>query len=482
MSEGTEAAIQRSRVEQLLGVTREIVTGSDLPVVLAAIARGIRTVIEFEAVAVGLTTPEGDLEVVVVEGPDELKQQMLGRVGPRAEWDALMAACEPRGRLLFLQGDEAEVGLPTWRSSDDDRYARTAHDPRAWGVDDGLYAPLRDGDGELMGLISVDLPLSGLEPDAEQCAMLELLARQAELTIDATRRLARTAHNERIFRRAFDSSPSPEVVVHPDLRLTYANRRFARELGDVADVGELAAVLTPAPGEPCISEVVAELLAEDAERTSGRLVATRVRPDGGTVWYQVRVHAVLDQLGRSYRAICSFADITAEREAQAKHERAAAHDPLTGLLNRRGGARAVAEMLARPSGVLAVLACDLDGFKALNDEYGHGFGDDALVAVARRLTDAAGDAVVIRQGGDEFAVLAVVEHASEAADLADRVVAAFQDPVRIGTVLTDVGLSAGATAAPLADRPTVTELLATADAALLTAKRAGKGRFHLAPA
>jgi diguanylate cyclase (GGDEF)-like protein/PAS domain S-box-containing protein len=483
MTRSTEAAIQRSRVEQLLAVTREIVAGSELPVVLASIARAIRTVVEFDAVAIALTDAADDLEVVVVEGPDELREHMLGRVGPRAEYDALMASCEPRGRLLFLVGgDDPEVGLPTWRSGDDDWYARRADDPHAWGVDDGLYAPLRDRDGVLMGLVSVDLPVSGRAPDDEQCAMLELLARQAEQSIEAHRRLAQTEHNERIFRRAFDSSPAPEAVVDPQQRLTYVNRRFVRELGQVPDVASLASLLTPAEGERCVSEVVAELLAEGADRTSGRLVASRERADGTRVWYQVRVHAVLDPLGRSYRAICSFADITAERETQAWHERAAAHDPLTGLLNRRGGAHAVAELLTRAeSGVLGVLACDLDGFKALNDEYGHGFGDDVLVALAPRLRGVAGDdAVVMRQGGDEFAVLALLPDDEAVAALADRMVTAFGDPVRVGTVPAELGVSVGVASAPVHARPTVSELLDTADAALLRAKRAGKARFELA--
>lgn len=480
MVEGTDAVIQRSRVEQLLKATREIVTGADLTTVLAAIGRAIRAVVEFDAVAIALTTPTGDLEVVVVEGPDELRTHMLGRVGPRADYDALMGSCESRGRLLFLRGDDPGVDLPTWRSGDDDWYARSAGDPKAWGVDDGLYAPLREADGELIGLISVDLPLSGREPDPEQCAMLELLAHQAELTISARRLLDETAHNERIFRQSFESSPAPEAVLDPALRLTYVNARFLDEIGDLPDLAALDAVLTPDDDAPTLVQAVSSLFAAEGARRSVRLVASRRRGDGGATWYQVRAHAVLDRSGRSYRAVCSLVDITAEREAQERHERDAAHDPLTGLLNRRGGAHAVAELVAQArDGVLGVLACDLDGFKGLNDELGHGFGDEVLVAVAHRLRTVASGDVLVRYGGDEFTVLALRQDDEQVADLAGRVVTAFAEPVRVGSVDVDVSLSVGATSAPMRGRPSVTSLLDTADAALLRAKRRGKNRFEL---
>ncbi len=335
-----------------------------------------------------------------------------------------------------------------------------------------------------MGLISVDLPVSGLEPDAEQCAMLELLAHQAELTIAATRRIAVTEHNERIFRRAFESAPSPEIVIDPQLRLTCHNDRFEREFGEVPDVATVDRCIRPEDGGPTLEAAIAPLFAPGATRGGVTVVASREREDG-TVWYQVRAHAVVDPMGRRYRAVCSFVDITAERLAQAHHEHAAAHDPLTGLLNRRGGPPAV-EALVEASGargVLAVLACDLDGFKQLNDDFGHGFGDDALVEVAARLRTVVGDrGVVMRHGGDEFVVVAVCEDAPGAAELAATVVGAFGEPVRVGSVVLDVSMSVGAALAELGGRVFVDRLVTSADEALLRAKRAGKDRWEMAGA
>lgn len=78
-------------------------------------------------------------------------------------------------------------------------------------------------------------------------------------------------------------------------------------------------------------------------------------------------------------------------------------DPLTSLANRRALHRVMVEADARP---LALALIDLDGFKAVNDNFGHAFGDKLLVAVAERMRAAAGDALLARLGGDEFALLA----------------------------------------------------------------------------
>jgi diguanylate cyclase (GGDEF)-like protein len=100
----------------------------------------------------------------------------------------------------------------------------------------------------------------------------------------------------------------------------------------------------------------------------------------------------------------ALAGLHAEAARQQELARAARTDPLTGLLNRRGFAEAVAESrAARPDGVLAYL--DMDGLKRLNDRHGHAAGDAAIIAFAARLASAPGDdAVAARLGGDEFAL------------------------------------------------------------------------------
>lgn len=120
-------------------------------------------------------------------------------------------------------------------------------------------------------------------------------------------------------------------------------------------------------------------------------------------------------------------------------ERAAKFDELTGLANRRSFFDALS---ASPHG--AILYCDLDRFKPVNDQYGHAAGDEVLRQVARRLRDTvrAGDTVA-RIGGDEFAIICPASTAADAAIMAQRLRAAVEPPIDVGSALVQVGISIG---------------------------------------
>jgi len=145
----------------------------------------------------------------------------------------------------------------------------------------------------------------------------------------------------------------------------------------------------------------------------------------------------------------------------------AMHDPLTGLLNRRGAIESL-EAHADVPHVLSVIDCD--DFKDVNDAHGHPTGDQYLQALAGRLRGsvASGD-IVARWGGDEFLL---VIHGDEASGrhIIDRVIAqATQDPITVGTVSIPVSLSWGI--APLLQPSDLDRALAHADDELYTAKR-----------
>ncbi len=137
---------------------------------------------------------------------------------------------------------------------------------------------------------------------------------------------------------------------------------------------------------------------------------------------------------------------SALERSQAEAEYAATHDSLTGLANRallRTRAGAVA---GRPGGhLVAALVIDLDGFKKVNDEYGHEAGDEVLVTVADRLRAELGDSEVIaRTGGDEFvAVVAGPALAGTVGGLAHRVRAALAAPIAGAAGVYQVGASVG---------------------------------------
>jgi diguanylate cyclase (GGDEF)-like protein len=149
---------------------------------------------------------------------------------------------------------------------------------------------------------------------------------------------------------------------------------------------------------------------------------------------------------------------------------AAATDPLTGLANRRVLEVSLVAAESTASDGWAVLYCDLDGFKAINDRFGHDVGDDVLRVVGERLRQVvrSGD-VIARLGGDEFVILAQTD-AHHARLLAERVRADLCGPVEGHPAGLDLGVSVGVAAATTAAG--VQRLLADADAAMRREKDA----------
>ena len=182
------------------------------------------------------------------------------------------------------------------------------------------------------------------------------------------------------------------------------------------------------------------------------------------------------------RALCVFRDSTHEKlAADQKIYRLAHHDTLTGLANRSSlndRLRNAVIFSARESDQIAVLCLDLDGFKAVNDLFGHAAGDELLRQVAVRLLQSVreGD-VVARMGGDEFVIVqAGATQAEIAGALGERILEALTDPFDLGEgVQAQVTVSIGIALFP-DDGEDPATLLRNADTALYRAKWAGKCR------
>jgi diguanylate cyclase (GGDEF)-like protein len=157
--------------------------------------------------------------------------------------------------------------------------------------------------------------------------------------------------------------------------------------------------------------------------------------------------------------------------------RSAVTDQLTDLPNRNGLEEWLrARSTARTAEPIALLFCDVDSFKQVNDQLGHAMGDRTLQVVAERLRRSVRDGdFVCRWGGDEFVVLCTDPSAAES--LAGRLIAHMQEPIRLDDHRAQVGLSVGiahgTTRSPLDD------LLRDSDLALLQAKAAGRNRYVL---
>ncbi|WP_332820328.1 diguanylate cyclase domain-containing protein [Sphingopyxis sp.] len=165
-------------------------------------------------------------------------------------------------------------------------------------------------------------------------------------------------------------------------------------------------------------------------------------------------------------------------ELQRQMRELAHTDPLTGLANRREFDKRLDEEIAtaREGHPFAIALLDLNGFKPVNDQHGHAIGDGLLCEIAQRLRGACGDhAVVARQGGDEFAILAPVGSPLLETSLADHILAALAAPYRIDGRPISVGASIGTATWP-EHGATARKLFEVADSALYAAKAVDRGQ------
>ncbi len=218
--------------------------------------------------------------------------------------------------------------------------------------------------------------------------------------------------------------------------------------------------------------------------TTAGLVRGLVEP---TFWTQhiypfstlIEMSAWMSVLGLRVQNIHRSADrARLESEAQRK---LAQTDALTGLVNRRGLQQRLDEALQHvaPNKVLAIYLLDLDGFKPVNDRFGHDVGDALLVAVGKRLqAQLRASDVVARLGGDEFVVLCSgIPDAGVAAAIGQKLLDAFKTPFEVAGQVCNVGLTVGYALAPM-DGQKAEDLVKRADAAMYAGKKAGRGRLQ----
>ncbi|QFR34399.1 diguanylate cyclase domain-containing protein [Ancylobacter sp. TS-1] len=208
------------------------------------------------------------------------------------------------------------------------------------------------------------------------------------------------------------------------------------------------------------------------------------RRDGSWVWLEALIKLTRDAQGRPDGYVASVRDISRRKAAEQRLSHIASHDLLTGLPNRSVMQARLAQELSRArrlGGNFALMVLDLDGFKQVNDTYGHEAGDAALRCAAERFrrTLRAED-LAARVGGDEFVVVQGSGGSTEgAALLADRLIRSMAEPIAIGERRIVVGLSVGVVLAPV-EGLDADALLRAADQALYRAKQEGRNRRHLA--
>ena len=528
-----------SPLRGLVEVTRLLRAREDLPALLDAVARTIGESLGYGTVAVNLYRPAwDDFEVTTVYGNEQAREVLLGNARPLDDWTVLLAEpFERRGAYVVLAGtvDWDSLG-PSYVPQGD-----PSSGPDAWDPEDALFVPMRDQHGSLLGIISVDEPVTGRRPTDDELEVLVALVDHAALALEAARESAASTRHQRALEEllAVSSRITGETSSGEILRRVCVGIRDALDFENVcaaladpetgvvvphASAGwqleELRerAPISVAQVEPLLDdaflregcyllthEAARERLSSDVEVSPSQLngsgpwawnrhwLIVPLRDGRGALLGIIWVDNPCDRLVPSadrLQALRIFANDASAALLSGRHlgelRFLANHDPLTRLLNRRAfvnrldGEVARARRYGRSFGL--VLA-DLDAFKQLNDRYGHATGDEALAAFAGVLTECLrqpDDA--FRIGGDEFAMILAEATHDDARFVVSRINSLLEH-LSAGRErwLTGLSSSFGFASCP-ADASDAQTLFSLADEALYDAKRNGSGLRFVARA
>jgi diguanylate cyclase (GGDEF)-like protein/PAS domain S-box-containing protein len=315
---------------------------------------------------------------------------------------------------------------------------------------------------------------------AVECTLVVLvLIRLADLAAGERRAQKELSDQELLFRSLVQNASEAVVVLDADLVVGYASPAVRSLLGVAPDalLGHSLVEAVAGLDSEESARLVASAVSAPAMVVTGEVPLVDVM---GTTWLELRLTNMVHEPAVG-GIVVNLHDVSARRLVQEELEWRASTDALTGLPNRATFLDRLGQALDGTREDVAVIYCDLDGFKSVNDRFGHEEGDRVLELAAGRLAGAVrGDDLVARLGGDEFAVLIQGPSAgSRAATVAARIVSALQSPlVADGTVLA-VSASLGVSCTNgRAEVPAT--LLRSADQAMYQAKRAGGNRFVVA--
>ncbi len=451
-----------ARLRGLLHVTRAVRDEEQLDDVLAAVAYTLAESLGYRTVVVNLYRPAwNDFVVATVHGDDRAREQLQGTVGTRESWEPLLAErFERRGAYLLGPGDHEWAGDDLAFTPD----IAVSEDPMAWQPEDALFVPLRSADGGLLGIISVDEPLSGRRPTDEEMDVLVAVAGHAAFAIEGAQEAAADARHRAGLEELLAVSSRITETLAVDAMLGSICEGIRRALGfakvGVDLVDPLDGLLRPRhavgwrvdvlqAGVPVAVEDVHRLLDAEFEQQGCYLLGAeaalaRLPLDrqvhaserngagplawnrhwllvplwdrsgelSGVIWVDDPEDRLLPSR-EALQALRVFANLTSAAVVSATHfeemRYLAEHDPLTRLRNRRAFTRRLTIETARSGRYhrpFSLVLCDLDGFKQLNDQFGHQAGDLALQRLGTLLDGAIRRSdTAFRIGGDEFALI-----------------------------------------------------------------------------
>jgi diguanylate cyclase (GGDEF)-like protein len=467
------------RLRGLLEVTRLVRSGADVETLLGAIARTTAESLGYGVVVINLYRPEwDDFRVEAVHGGEAALEALVGDVRGWDVWNPILDdRFERRGAYVIRHGTF------DWAAMTPNAYVPDipeVDDPQMWHPEDMLVVPLRHSDGHLLGILGVDEPAGTVHPDDDDIDALVAVAAHAALAIQSAQESGSARRHRQALEQLLQVSSqltetfSIETILesvcvgiqralgfrrlsielpHPHTPPNDPSAPLGRDLSDETVTSEMTlAELTPLMEQEFEVEGCYLLSPEQASgrvdekhwqyhsEMSGRgpnawtdhwlLVPLWDRSGdlSGVIWVDDPENRLVpgSRTLQALRVFANQASTALDAAAQFEEMRFLAdHDPLTRLLNRRVFSQRLSSESARfvrYTRPFALIVCDLDGFKQLNDARGHLAGDAALEGFAELLADGRREVDgVFRIGGDEFALLLPEAGAAEARAVADRI-------------------------------------------------------------
>jgi diguanylate cyclase (GGDEF)-like protein len=294
-------------LRSMLAVSRAAAAGGGPGPVLEALAETIRSELSFHIVAVNLMDPVcQELECVIVLGDDDAREMLLGTRQPSSEWEPALATEYDRHGAIWLP-----AGTSAWQ---DEILAWTpptaaAPGPDAWHPEDMLLLPLRGQDGALLGVVSVDQPVTGRRPSDEQLAYLMSVVDHAALAVEQSRRAAGHSAEQSAELRLAAAMLLAETL---DLR-DPGTARHSRTVGELA--GRTAVRLDLAPDR--VRRVHAAGVLHDLGKLGiADAILYKPGPLTGAEWEEMRRHP---EIGARILVHAGLGDIASW--VRAHHER-----------------------------------------------------------------------------------------------------------------------------------------------------------------
>ena len=421
------------------------------------------------------------------QAEDELRrnQIMMARSESMArmasfEWDMDTNIVTWSREMFNIFGRDPAMGIPSLEGQAELYTAQSAQqlfDAVGKAVSDGTPYELElitvQPDGELRPCIVKGFP----ERDGGG-----RVVRVAGLVQDITER-KREGEKIRLAASVFSHAREGITITSSDGTIIDVNEAFTRITGFSREeaIGQNSRMLKSGHHDPAFYETMWKVLTTEGH-WSGEIWDRR--KNGELFVELISISAVPDASGKTQQYVGLFSDITALKEHQNQLEYIAHFDALTGLANRvllADRLRQAMSQAQRRQQRLAVAYLDLDGFKAINDSYGHEAGDHVLINLGQRMKQGLreGDTLA-RMGGDEFvAVLIDLEDTAASVPMLNRLLMAAAQPVQWNNHSLQVSASLGVTFYPQAQDIDADQLLGQADQAMYQAKVAGKNRYHM---